>query len=513
MNDYPTIFSLSPFGEKTGSPNSLKKLKTSPMTPTSLSGSPRKSSSRSRRRCRLPSSSYNSYDSEMDFTFSSSSFEFSDSENSVLESIEDSPYPSPISPSPCELLLNIHHFKSHNEKESVEAKEQHKPSVFAIPEIVHKIIAFTDMQSTVIPHEATPIRRKPLSRRHALLLYGDSHEAEKAMSESYSSTREPEGTLYSCMQVNKLFYLVCKDIMSRKILFDDEKKFKNFLECVQSQDLHFKPTMIVLHRLYHAQQNSLEILKDRINFSAVTWIEFYMCPKILPPMDFIMRSASLKKLIITGSRVLDDAHMVMIAKYCPNLEVLDIRACELVTDSGIYHIAKGCRKLEHINFGRKNRGNTITDSSMNILIRNNRNLHTVGLAGCHISDRTLWCLATHCSTTLERLSLNNCPLITNLSIPLIFYSNFLTNLSVLELRFVPGISNFRPIIEFKRRQELRGSSFLLEMCEDLCLKMREQELEMDRRISKRIFKDIVEWVNDQDDGDVSYQEFLTLRDD
>lgn len=133
-------------------------------------------------------------------------------------------------------------------------------------------------------------------------------------------------------------------------------------------------------------------------------------------------------------------------------------------------------------------------------------MNTVGLAGCHITDKTLWELTNHCNYSLERLSLNNCPLITNQSIPLILHAKYLPQLNVLEIRFT-NIDNLTPIIEFKRRQEFLGVAVLIELCERLSLRMRQQELELDKVISQRIFDDIQLWAN-LDDGDSCYRELL-----
>lgn len=272
------------------------------------------------------------------------------------------------------------------------------------------------------------------------------------------------------------------------------------------------PSMIVLHKLFLTRSETIATLNQSLDFSNLEWIELFMCPKLLPsPAMFDQYGYKIKKFIVTGSKTLDDSFLIHLSKRCPNLEVLDIRACELVTDSGIYSIGKYCKKLKVINFGRKLKGHLITDNSLSILIKNNPNLNTIGLAGCCVTDKVIWDIAIHCNSSIERLSLNNCQFITNQSIPLILHSNYLPNLSVLELRFVENLTNFLPIIEFKRRQEFRGISILIEVCEILCAKMKSQEIEMDRAISKRIFKDILEYVNDNDDEDLSHINLINER--
>ncbi|KAK6458096.1 uncharacterized protein RJT20DRAFT_93403 [Scheffersomyces xylosifermentans] len=398
---------------------------------------------------------------------------------------------------------------------SFETTRRDGPSIFEIPEIVHKILEFADIQSTVIPQEHTPIRRKPLSFNHALLIHGSKHQAELALNDQLPDTindnYETTGVLYNCLQVNRLFKQVATEVLRKKFFFSDEFKLYQFLS--NPPDIKFKPTVFVLHKLFQVKQQALDRISFPFDFSDLEWLELYMCPKLIPGAEFFKDGHKLKKLIITGSKVIDDEFLKMVSHCCPNLEVLDIRACELVSDAGVYQIAKRCHKLTTINLGRKQRGYLITDHSLTKLIKNNSKLETVGLAGCHISDKFLWDLATVRSDTLQRLSLNNCPLISNQSIPLILSSTtpYFHKLSVLELRFNYQITVWQPVIEFKRRQEFRGISLLLEVCETLMLRVRQQEMDMDKVISQRIFKDILDWANEANDGDSSFHELLSSR--
>lgn len=447
----------------------------------------------------------------LEFSLNSSSSESSDLESLPdLSEDRDTPFSSPINRNPLTPNNSFFSFTKKNGPIECLLPKRTQISIFEIPEIVYKIVEFADIQNTVVPQEGTPIRRKPLSSNHALLIYGDKQQAELSLQDHYIENNH-NGILFNCLQVNKLFNQVTAEIVSQKFFFSDEMKLHSFLQNLKLTQSKAKPSLFVFHKLFHAKQDIIELIKNHMDFSNLQWLEFYMCPKLLPTPEFLMCGNKIKKIVITGSKVIDDGFLSMVAKKCPNLEVLDIRACELISDSGIYQIAKLCTKLTTVNFGRKNKGNLITDSSLCILIRNNPRLNTVGLAGCHITDKTLWDLAIRCSDHLQRLSLNNCPYITNQSIPLILHSNLFKNVSVLELRFANQITNFKPIIEFKRRQEFRGISILIEVCESLCLMMREQELEMDKVISQRIFDDISYWANDNNDGDVPYQLFVNAR--
>lgn len=386
-------------------------------------------------------------------------------------------------------------------------------SIFDIPEIVYKIVEIADLQNTVIPQEGVPIRRKPLSYKHAMLIYGNEEDAWAAMHAPDPLQLAPRGVLYNCLLVNKLFNQVTIEFINRKVCFSSETRFAQYLSqpSAPSNGTHANPSLVVFHKLFKARPNSIELLDNRLNYQNLEWVEFFMCPKLLPSLAMFDSGLKMRKFVVTGSKVLDDLFLINVSRKCPNLEVFDIRACELVTDAGVYSVGKHCRNLRSINLGRKKRGHLITDCSVSHLVRNNPNLNTIGLAGCDVTDKVIWDIAIHCNLAVERLSLNNCRQLTNQSIPIILHSNYLPNLSVLELRFVHQLTNFRPIIEFKRRQEFKGISILIEVCVELCNKMKMQEIEMDRSISKRIFRDILDYVNDTNDDDASHMSLINQR--
>lgn len=389
-------------------------------------------------------------------------------------------------------------------------------SILEIPELVHKIIEYADHQNTIIPREKPPIRRKPLSFRHAMLIYGNEEAARRAMSADASNEttnfEQKGGVLHSCLLVNKLFNRIAKEIIAKRVFFTDESTFCKFVEQRKTQNDNYEilhPKMLVLNQLFHLRQSQLDSIVDTMDYSSLEWLEFFMCPKICPSPGFL--GPSLKTLIVTGSRAIDDNFLVQVAQKCPNLEVLDVRACDNITDYGVHAIGTSCTKLTLINLGRKKKGHLITDQSVSALACNNRQLQTAGLAGCYITDHTIWQLALKCGARLQRLSLNNCPYVTDQSIPLAMQHNLFQVLNVLELRFVTNITNFKPIITYKRRQAARGIYVLVETCEELLLRMRQQEARMNNIISQQVVRDIVEWVNEKDEDDASYARFLSER--
>ncbi|CAK7915347.1 antagonist of mitotic exit network protein 1 [[Candida] anglica] len=536
--------------------NNIKRSKSCTRLPTQLTRTPSVKRFHRRRRASPKSSllastplsiqthhmSYETEFSEQEFSFSEDSYVNSplnsSGSDSDLESLPDTEQSTPNT-SPLYNSNKLHDFPfilSNSAKKSKayffdqqqEIKEQQEqllyhqqiqqtqqPSIFEIPEIVHKIIKFADLQSTIIPQEGTTIRRKPLSLKHAMLIYGNSEDAEAAMKDKRSqSSVQEHGILYNCLMVNRLFHEITKEIIQSKFFFSSEPLFQNYIQThsksTVSPESRPNPSMVVFHKLYSTKSAALDVVNKHIGYKNLEWVEFYMCPKLLPSLSMFENGFNIKKFVVTGSKVMDDSLLIHVSKKCRHLEVLDVRACELISDSGVYSIGKYCKRLTSVNFGRKKKGHLITDNSLSLLVRNNPNLNTIGLAGCNITDKVLWEIAIVCNRSVERLSLNNCTQITNQSIPLILHSNYFPNLSVLELRFVDQLTNFMPIIEFKRRQELRGITTLIEVCEVLCTKMQEQEREMDRAISKRIFRDILDWVNDTDD-DVSHHSLISAR--
>lgn len=389
-----------------------------------------------------------------------------------------------------------------------------QPSIFEIPELVHKIIVYADAQNTVVPREKTPVCRKPLSYRHAMLVHGNEKAAKMAMEGAFTMEEEgqPQTTLsvlHTCLLVNKLFHRVTKEVLGEKLFFTDERTFNQF---AATKPQHFydgmSPKTLVLSKMFHLRQSHFNQIESKIDLSRLEWLEMYMCPKITPTLNFLQ--PSLKTFIVTGSKALDDSVLVEVAKRCPNLQVLDVRACENVTDHGIYSIGQTCKKLTTLNLGRKRRGHLITDHSVCAVAVNNPNLTTVGVAGCYITDRSIWQLTLTCGKRLERLSLNNCPYVSDQSIPVVLHHNLLKCLTVLEIRFVNRITNFEPIIAYKRRQAARGLIVLVETCEELFMRMRDQAKTMDRMILERVVRDISEWANGKDE-DMAVADLLRTR--
>lgn len=347
-------------------------------------------------------------------------------------------------------------------------------SVFDIPELVYKIIEYADYPNTVSPHNVS--------------LGNLLHHCDRNI-------------LFTCLQVNRLFNTVAIQLLSSQIVFTKDRSLYQF---VRSQsyvppERMFRPRQCILSRLFSAKQSAIDALAQTIDSSALQRIEIFMCPKLRP--DESLLHTSLRTLVMAWSEVTDDSFIMEVAHRCPNLEVLDLRACEQVSDFGVYAIAMSCRNLVSVNLGRKNKGHLVTGHSLTPLFARNRRLKTVGLAGCYVSDHSLWVLAIHAGGSIEQLSLNGCPRLTNRLLPIILHHNFLPNLSVLEICFLTEITNMSPIVALKRRQHAQGSFLLVKACPVLQARIRETELSMDNVVYKRIYQDLFEWANANDEED------------
>jgi len=242
-----------------------------------------------------------------------------------------------------------------------------------------------------------------------------------------------------------------------------------------------------------AQDSELQLLGTQPHLE---WLELHVCPDLLPD-EKLLCSSRLRRIALPGCSKVDDSTLELIGRNCPNLEILDLRACENVTDKGILAVAEGCPKLKYLNVGRVKGGEKITCDGVDAIARypppslfTSRRLRTeincrltdvdtLGLAGCSVGDRGIWSVATNRGPKIERLSLNNCVLLSNASIPLILPST--PNLQVLELRGCVKITHVRPIVEFRRKWRVRG--VLIEGCEVFEGRMRrgEEELEAEAR--------------------------------
>ncbi|OLL23164.1 Antagonist of mitotic exit network protein 1 [Neolecta irregularis DAH-3] len=343
------------------------------------------------------------------------------------------------------------------------------PHPLQLPEILDLILGFLDCTNP-IPSEPAPARRKPLSLRHARLIYPTEGQASAAWEAACrDDNRIPQHTtagVYNCLTVNSEWYDSARRVLSKRLFFDDQTKWENFA----SQPFDRMANTLVLHKL----KTTTQTMVNKLYQPRLEWLEFYVCPNLLPSPSLL--SQFLKRLALPGSARVDDEFLALVANNCPYLETLDLRACEAVSDTGLVFIADRCPNLKYLNVGRIEGGHMITCRGVGAISRQTQ-VDTLGLAGCDIGDSGMWDIAQYRGDGIERLSLNGCKLLTNRSIPLILRHT--PNLQVLELRQCTLITNVRPIIEFKRRGQP-----LVEGCEIFEERMRDEERKMAREERK-----------------------------
>lgn len=371
----------------------------------------------------------------------------------------------------------------------------------ATPEILLTIFRYLDEQN-VVPHEFSQRRRKPMSLRHAQLIYGDTTRAkrawERAQSEAITTADYSASVgLYNCLLVNRQWYLSARYILESKIHFRSSKRWTQFVHSQgfskrESTQLARKPRMLVLHKLADARQIELEQVAGKLG-GRLEWLEFYTCPGLSPVVD-LLKGGALTRIVLPGCTRVSDRTLAAIAMYCPSLEYLDLRACEYVTDRSIKIIAKYCPHLQVLNVGRTRGGEGITYKGIKHLARQT-SINTLGLAGCHIDDRAIWELALHRGPHLQRLSLNKCTMLTDASVPRVL--GYMPNLTVLEIRGCIQMSNMRPMVLFKRYRERQGQPPLIEGCEIIERRMQLATIKLRQELSQRILLDCSIWLNEK----------------
>ncbi|CDK25937.1 unnamed protein product [Kuraishia capsulata CBS 1993] len=442
--------------------------------------------------------------------------------------------------------------------------------IFEIPEILAKILSFVEKDSRV-PQEVSPIRRKPMSFQHSLIIHGNVKDATRAWESENMNNNAGNNIgnsdLYSCLLVNKLWYKVTLEMLERKLIFTTDEHFESYyqkarknqgegpniynvegdnFDTISCQPGYNSSTRtFICNKLKGAKQKHLDFICDNTKMINLNWIEFYICPYLLPPQS-MFANGNITKLVIPCSKMVDDNFLKMVSINCPNLEILDIRACELVTDAGIYSIALNCSKLHTLNVGRHSRGELITDTGISAICRYTQ-IRTLGLAGCHVTDGTIWEIFKYKNDHIERLSLNNCYKLSNHGIPRVLELNdrdfsrdngnasfngvgheiaqgtgVFPHLNVLELRGCVNITDFKSLVTFRKSKQINPKRpcqvsgrtqvpLLVEGCEIVDRRIKEFELMVDLEISSRIFKDLQEWANDTNDEDVPFNDLFAKK--
>ncbi|AJP37233.1 AVB_G0003410.mRNA.1.CDS.1 [Saccharomyces cerevisiae] len=386
------------------------------------------------------------------------------------------------------------------------AQHQRSHAVFEIPEIVENIIKMiVSLESANIPKERPCLRRNPQSYEHSLLMYKDEERAKKAWSAAQQLQDPPlvgrkekkQGALFSCMMVNRLWLNVTRPFLFKSLHFKSVHNFKEFLRTSQETTQVMRPSHFILHKLHQVTQPDIERL-SRMECQNLKWLEFYVCPRITPPLSWFDNLHKLEKLIIPGNKNIDDNFLLRLSQSIPNLKHLDLRACDNVSDSGVVCIALNCPKLKTFNIGRHRRGNLITSVSL-VALGKYTQVETVGFAGCDVDDAGIWEFARLNGKNVERLSLNSCRLLTDYSLPILFALNSFPNLAVLEIRNLDKITDVRHFVKYNLWKKSLDAPILIEACERI-MKLIDQEENRVKRINSLVaLKDMTAWVNADDE--------------
>ena len=247
--------------------------------------------------------------------------------------------------------------------------ENPRLTLFDIPVLLEQIISCLD-ESNAVPSEPAPIRRKPLSYQHAVLIYyPDIARAKEAWAAACrprnddSNAEKHHSGVYACLFVNRGWNDAAKRVLRRKAFFSNYEAWRRFAYRREGHTPHLKT--LVLHKIRQARDEELWLLGQQ---PRLEWLELHVCSDLLPA-EQLLCSPYLKRIALPGCSRVDDSTLKFIAKNCPNLEILDLRACEMVTDEGLKTIAEGCPKLKYLNVGRVKGGERITCEGIDAIAR------------------------------------------------------------------------------------------------------------------------------------------------
>lgn len=440
----------------------------------------------------------------------------------------------------------IKSLKAHNGNEL----RTYKQNPMLIPELVSMVVRHL---YNMVPEPEEPDTKKPrpISLRRAMMMF-DYEQAIRTWIwglpetlEDYTSTADSsipcdsnnefsqKGTLLQCMLVNKLWYEETNRITNQRIHFQSNPEWQKFVKCNLFNSIYkhswpypheepqkpylkarrppqglvyrnfWKPKALIIHQISNLSATEICSAFPLWCMSELKILELYGCSYLIPP-PVLFQGGQLTCIILPGCFNLTDTVLAYIAQHCPNLQHLDIRACPLVTDESMVQVAQHCPNLSLLNIGRNSEGYKITGISVSMIARHT-SITTLGLAGCDVDNASIWELVEFRGQYLERLSLNNCPLITSNSFPAAL--GYTPNLCVLELRGIPNLEELSPsqaftIVGFKKWRESQGlSQPFIRGSDEFERAVREVEwnLEMDA-VAERILRDDQGYVSQKLNG-------------
>ncbi|KAL6064117.1 Dynein regulatory complex subunit 6 [Balamuthia mandrillaris] len=123
------------------------------------------------------------------------------------------------------------------------------------------------------------------------------------------------------------------------------------------------------------------------------------------------RLYKLESLNLTHCLNIGNSTVRQIAKYSPNVHSLDLSTCEEITDSALLFLGNRCKNLRKLSLSRCRR---VTDKALvQILKSTGQTLQSLSLQGCPlITQQTIMAIAEHCPNLLK-LDLSWCKCITD----------------------------------------------------------------------------------------------------
>ncbi|CCD24191.1 Amn1p NDAI_0C05320 [Naumovozyma dairenensis CBS 421] len=386
--------------------------------------------------------------------------------------------------------------------------------IFEIPEIVDNIIYFlskknnhSNMSAGVTKQQIRKVSVSSLSQHQ-----NNNNITKRIISSPLpfaSSTVSIEGSfkdnhLFNCLFINKLWFQMTLPYLLKNIHFQNDSNIKKFIN-ISGKISNITSTTIEtikFHKIHKLKQSELQKFPHNLLSSNIKSIEFYICPNIIPPTSWYPILQNLENLIIPGNKRLNDQQLVKLSNHIPNLETLDLRACENISDIGVVSIALRCPKLKLCNLGRHKNNHLITNVSL-LGLGKYTNVETIGFAGCNINDSGIWEFAKLNGANIKRLSLNNCNQLTDYSIPILVGFNYFPNLAVLEIKGLSLINDVRWLVKFKLWKTSLRSPILIEGGDRINDLMKEEENKLKKLNSFIALQELSTWVNADDDDDAN----------
>jgi hypothetical protein len=119
---------------------------------------------------------------------------------------------------------------------------------------------------------------------------------------------------------------------------------------------------------------------------------------------------TVQSLDVSASPQITDRMCDIIARRCPNLQILSLANCANVTNEGLRAISHGCPQLESLDLEKLS---SITDDGIRVLAQGCPNLSSVNLSGCSQITNAALSTLYHSGQNLQALSLNGLSQITD----------------------------------------------------------------------------------------------------